>query len=105
MATYANALSREPFTEGGYTFLKRVLREYLEKGGPVILKVGGLYLSYTYRTGQQTFLEGMTVLEGHDEDALGRFREVAEKYRVEQGFQEIRDERRAERGSEVGRMR
>ncbi len=87
---YPNALSREAFTEGGYTFLKRALKQALDTDQPVVINSGRNYLQYVYSAGQGNFMEGVTVLQGDDKEALDAFKGVAEKYLVSQGVKELK---------------
>ncbi len=89
---YPHARSRQ-LQEGGYTFLKRVLNENITTGEPVVINVGKNYLEYAYRPGHQTFMDGVSLLEGTDEESLEALREVGEQYRVEQGLEEISNEK------------
>lgn len=61
--TYPDALSRD-FSEGGYTFLHRIFRKNIDSGRPVVIKTGEMYFQYQYQPGQQSFEEGLTLLEG-----------------------------------------
>jgi hypothetical protein len=88
---YPHALSRD-FGEGGYTFLKRVLRKNISTGKPVILNVGENYLIYAHSEGDKTFMDGVSLLEGQDEKSMEILREVGDQYRVEQGIAEIAKE-------------
>jgi hypothetical protein len=88
---YPDALSRK-FGEGGYTFLKRVLAKSLETGGPVIMNIGENYLEYSYKDGARTFMDGVTLIEGSDQDAFDALKETADEYRLEQGLAEIKAE-------------
>ncbi len=90
---YPEALSRRAFSEGGYTFLKRVLQQAIETGKPVVINTGKNYLEYTYTEGQESFMDGIKVLEGEDSRALEAFKGVADSYVVSQGVQEIKEEK------------
>jgi hypothetical protein len=86
-----NALSRT-FSEGGYTFLKRVLAEHLKTTKPVVINVGSAYLQYQWNESQKTFMDGIKILDGKDKDSISRFRKVAETYQMEIGLEEVRRE-------------
>ncbi len=85
----AAALSRQ-FGEGGYTFLKRVLKTHFETGRPVLLNVGNAYAAYVFAYGQTRFSQGVTPVGRDDDDhAIGALREVGERYEVGRGIVEL----------------
>ena len=72
--------------------MKRVLKQVLENGKPVIINSGRNYLRYEYSPDQETFMDGIKVLEGDDAHSLEAFRGVADTYKVQQGIEEFERE-------------
>lgn len=91
--SFEKAISRDTFTEGGYSFLKRALKQNLDTKEPVIINSGDAYWSYNYSPGHKTFLDGCQIISGsEDSRAVAAFQEVAKSYLVEKGLKEIKNE-------------
>lgn len=90
---YLDALSRE-MSEGGYTFFHRVFREHFATHEPVVINTGKMYLSYTYKAGDETMLDGITVLEGEDEtETWSAVQSVAGAFDINMAFTENKIEK------------
>ena len=92
MPNYENALSRQ-FGEGGYTFLKRVLEQQVVTNKPQIINIGQAYLKYEFTRDHTNFSDGITVLKkNNDDNSIKLFNEVANRYKVTQGINELQTE-------------
>ena len=90
---FPNALSRDPFQEGGYTFLHRVFRTHFQTGEPVIISSGKNYFSYIYEPHHLTFADGISLIEGDDEESRVRFISVVNSFDLHQAFIEANIQR------------
>lgn len=92
---YPDALSRR-LSERGYTFLHRVFRKCIDSGKPVIINTGSLYYQYQYLPTNRTFEEGLTLVDGSDEDTEKGFLQVVRSFELdlaifEGGYQKSND--------------
>lgn len=84
---FKDALSRD-MMEGGYTFLHRVFRKNIDSGKPVIIDSGGMYFQYNYSPSHNSFRDGITVLQGSNEDTEERFYSVVDSFGLELAIKE-----------------
>ena len=77
-------LSRN-FQEGGYTFLHRVFKTARNENEPVVIDSGGNKIRYEYKKEHNTFMEGVSLIEGDTNgEAYKRFEEVAGGFSLEE---------------------
>lgn len=65
---YPNALSRDPYREGGYGFFHRIFAQNIQTGKPVEISTGGMILQYNYKPGDASFIDGIQILRGSKSD-------------------------------------
>lgn len=87
---FDNAMSRDIFKEGGYTFLHQVFNKHFESGRKeTVISTVELYLAYKWEKGHKTFMDGISILKGDcNSETYKNFESCAGQFQISLAFEE-----------------